>query len=357
MKRKRSTIITASVSVKDFKRIKEVLKITKCKAKITKKVGMPFFFDRHKKRKMFLIFLLLIFLLIFISSMFVWNVEIKSLGNVPFDVPQTEILESLREAGLETGKFKHSINISEVINEIRLKRDDIAWVGVSIKGTNAVVEIVKREAKPQVLNINQVCNIVSNKTGIITKIVVRDGTAAVKIGDIIQEGTILVSAIIEGKYTEPRYVHADAEIEAKVWYSAREKIYLNQALKVKTGAEERKFSLNMNDFKINLYKTVTKFETYDTILEEKKLKIFNNFYLPITIETRINYEITDENKTYSLAEAKEIGVENLRKTLIEKIEKEENIVNTQVNYFEGEGYVEVELIYEVLEMIGEKQMI
>ena len=49
-----------------------------------------------------------------------------------------------------------------------------------------------------------------------------------KHGDVVQKGTILIGGWIEGKYTGTRYVHAKGEVEAKVWYSKKEKIYLHQ---------------------------------------------------------------------------------------------------------------------------------
>lgn len=56
---------------------------------------------------------------------------------------------------------------------------------------------------------------------------------------------------------------------------------------------------------------------------------------------------------------------NLSGTATEKIEEElqaqiknkENILNKQINTYRNEGYVEVEIIYEVLENIGIKEKI
>ena len=302
---------------------------------------------------MFIVSLFLIIAAIFVSSLFVWNVEI--IGDI--DIPKEELIESLRLSGLDVGKYKNNLNTKEIINRIRLERDDISWIGININGTNAIVEIVEAKKEPEIVNVNEYCNIIANKTGIITKIVAKNGTAMVKKGDTIEIGTLLVSGFIENKYTETTFVHAEAQIEAKVWYSDREKVYLNQKLSTRTGTEENRYSININNFKINLYKTVTKFEMCDTIQKEDRVRLFKNFYLPISITKVKNYELKEENKLYTLEEAGKIGEEILAKRIEEQIEYKENIVNTEVNYFENEGYIEVELIYEVLEPIGEKQKI
>ena len=70
---------------------------------------------------------------------------------------------------------------------MRLTRDDIAWLGVHIKGTNVTIEVVEADKKPEIVDENEYCNITSNKEGIITKINVQNGTALVKEGDIVKK--------------------------------------------------------------------------------------------------------------------------------------------------------------------------
>ena len=81
----------------------------------------------------------------------------------------------------------------EIINQIRLKRSDIAWIGIEMKGTNAIVKVVKAESKPKIIDDEDYCNIVSDKRGIITKISAQNGTLAVKVGDTVDVGTVLIN--------------------------------------------------------------------------------------------------------------------------------------------------------------------
>ncbi len=104
-----------------------------------------------------------------------------------------------------------------------------------------------------------------------------------------------------------------------------------------------------------MYKTLSNFEKYDTIRENKKVKLFSDFYLPLEIEKIINYEVKEEEITYTKEQAKEIGIEKAKQTLEEQITNKENIVGTYTNYEETEDAVEVEVIYEVLEEIGTKE--
>lgn len=348
LKRRKSSFLYVNVGMRDFKRLKQIAKKTKCRIKIEAKKGLPFILHRYKKRKIFLVLLLVILISIFTISNFIWNIEIK--GNET--IQSSEILEALSNNGASLGKLKQKIDTKQIINNLRLQRDDIAWVGIKINGTNLIVEIVEAQKKPDIINEEEYCNIVSDKAGVVTKVNAVNGTSLVKQDDIIKPGDILIAGWLEGKYTGTRYVHAKGEIEAKVWYSKKEKMKLNTSVDTKTGNEEKNHYIKINNFYINLPKKLPNFQKYDTINENKKLKIFSNFYFPIEYGKNTYQELEEKQITYTVEDAKQILIEKLDKELKQEILNKENIVNTQINFKENEQEIEVELIYEVLENIG-----
>ena len=345
--------MNTNIGINDFKKIAKLIKQTKCKVKIKRKKGLPFIFNKYKKRKIFFLFLFLIVIGIAILTNFIWNIEIIGNENISRD----EILSSLEEEGLRIGAWKNNIKNQEIANNMRLIRSDLAWIGIEIKGTNAIVKIVEADKKPDIIEEDDYCNIVATKPGIIVKVNALNGTPLVKEGDVIKEGTILIGGWLEGKYTGIRYVHANGEVKAKVWYSQTQKVELNQVISTKNGNSENKYSVKINNFNINFYKTLSKFKKYDTIEEIKKLKIFSDFYLPIEIIKKTNYEQIEENVQYTVEEAKNKATIEAKKLLDEEIENKENIVNTYINYNQTEEVVEAQVIYEVLEEIGTKEKI
>lgn len=353
LKRNKSVRLNLNIGIKDFKKIKKIAKKTKCKVKIIKKKGLPFLFNRYKKRKIFFGFLLLILILIGISSNFIWNIEIKIENAEQLD----NIYEDITSAGLETGKMKNKINTKEIINQIRLKRNDIAWMGIELKGTNAIVKLVKAERKPDIVDEEDYCNIVSDKVGVITKINAKNGTLAVNVGDTVKVGTVLINGWMEGKYTGIRYVHAQGDIEAKVWYTKSTKILYNTTERSETGNVENKYKIKFNNFEINLSKRVSKFKIYDTIDAEKKFKLFSDFYLPITLIKTTNKEEKEETKNYDFEQAKNLGVQQLEEELNKNITDSNKIVNKNINTYEKEDGLEVVVTYEVLENIGTNEKI
>ena len=353
IKKKDEAKVYFNIITNDFKNIIKIAKKTQSKIKIEQKKGVPFLLNKYKKRKIFFKFLLFLIILIMLSSNFVWNVEIieekgKKIENIEQDI---------ENAGLKIGTLKQKINTKEIINKIRLERHDVAWMGIELKGTNAIIKLVKTKEKPEIVNDDEYCNIVSDKEGIITKINAADGTANVKVGDVVKKGDILINGWMEGKYTGLRYVHAKGEIEAKVWYTKSKTVPLNTTEKQETGNIEEKYKIKINNFQINLSKRVSKFENYDTIENEKKIKIFSNFYLPISIIKITNKEVEEIKKTYTIEEAKNKAIKELEEELDNEIENGKNIVNKNINTYENEGSVDVYVTYEVLENIGTNEKI
>lgn len=132
---------------------------------------------------------------------------------------------------------------------------------------------------------------------------------------------------------------------------------LNQQVNEQTGKKEKTYYLNINNFKINFPKKLPKFENYDTINENKKLKIFSDFYFPIEFGKITYNELCKKDVIYTEEQAKEILLKKLEQELKQTIPNTQNILNTQVNFNSNESEIEVELVYEVLENIGTNEKI
>lgn len=312
--------IVANISKNDFKNICKIAKKTNCKIKIIKKAGIPFIIHKYRKRKIFLGLFLSLIIMCFAITRFTWNIEINGLKNID----KNEIIAILEEHNIKIGTRISKIKTDNLINDIRLKIADIAWVGAKIKGTNFILDIVEAEKKPEIVDESKITNIIADKKGIITRMNVQSGTARVNIGDEIEKGTMLVEGVMEGKYTGIRYVNSRADVYAKITYTKSETRKLKSKEAYLTGNEYNQYKINFNKFKINLNKGVSNFKNYDTIEANKKIRLFSNYYLPVELEKITYKEKKYEEKTYTIDE-----ITNELKT---KLEKE--ILNTLENKYE-----------------------
>lgn len=124
LKREKNTIIEANIPVKNFKEICKIAKNNKCKLKILKKKGLPFFVNRYRKRKIFIISLFILIFSLIVLSKFIWNIDV--IGNV--DISSDEILNIVKSEGLEIGRLKSNIDTKQIVEKIRIERSDISWV-------------------------------------------------------------------------------------------------------------------------------------------------------------------------------------------------------------------------------------
>lgn len=147
--KKRSDVkLYLNIGIKDFKKLYTISKSTNCKIKVLQKKGLPFLFNKYKKRKLFVLFLIIVFLVVFISSKYVWSIDIIIENNFVAE----NILSDLEEFGLKKGMLKSNIDTDSIINHLLLKRDDISWIGINIVGTKVIVNVVMSESIPEIID-------------------------------------------------------------------------------------------------------------------------------------------------------------------------------------------------------------
>lgn len=351
IKRKKSSIILAKIGMEDYKLAKEIASKNQTIIEVKSRVGIKFSIEKYKNRKAFFITVAVMCIFIYSLSKFVWKIEITGTQNIS----EEEILSEIKENGIRVGTLKSKIDTDKIVNDIRLKRDDIAWIGIEISGTKVNVKIVEATKKPEIIDENEYTNIVATKDGEIQKVVAQNGTVMCKKGDKVKKGDILIAGYMEGNYTDRYYVNSSGEVLAKINYMESVKIMKKETKKEDTGKKKIKFAIKFNNFKINFFKKLSNFENYDTIYTSKKIKIFSNSNLQIEF---IKYDISEvkiDEVIHSVDEAKTIGEAMAKQKLDEKIDGE--IINQETRITEFDSYYVIDVQYDVIESIGTKEKI
>ena len=281
----KSTILRLKVLIQDFESIEEICTKTNSIYEIKKEKGLPILIKKYKKRKGFAIAIIAIAIFIYINSLYIWNIDVNLNGD--FKSLKVEDVENLLEENeIKIGSLKSKVNLKSLQNKISLNFDEISWVDIDVKGTNLILDIEKGVEKVEEKEENVYENlkeIISDKSGIIKKITVYSGTKMKNAGDKVAVGDIFVKGEIEGKYSGKRdvFARADIVIENQIKYEKEYTLEIEE--KEKTGNVQKNVEFYINNFKINLHKSLLNFENYDTIRESRKLKLFSNYYLPIEI--------------------------------------------------------------------------
>lgn len=285
-------LITFKTSLNKFSDIRKIANKTKCKAKIKKKKGIYFVLFRYKKRRIFFFLFLFIILALITLSTFVLRINITGNSNVS----DKEILDILKKADVYIGKNRLLINERKAGNMLRTELYDIAWVGIDIKGTNVNVEIVEKTLIKEDEDKNAVGNIVSNKSGIITKIIAENGTPRLLTGSYIEKGMTAIEGVIESeligninvKATGILRVRSSHTFETEEKYNIEEKEY--------TGKKKYGVGISIND-KEFIIKYLPKDHIYDINKKEKKIEILGILIKVIFVEYK-EYDLVKKQRTF-----------------------------------------------------------
>ncbi|WP_455718165.1 sporulation protein YqfD [Anaerosporobacter sp.] len=319
------------ISVQGFRGLKQIVKKTKTRPFIKKRYGFPFLLHRYRKRKVFAIGVLLCCILVYIMSLFIWEISISG------ELKHTDeaIVKFLRKNNVYTGIQKRKVSCQEIEEEIRAQYPDIGWVSAEIRGTRLLIKIKETNIPKPVVRRTDPCHIVANKDGIITSIITRSGVPQVKTGTVVKKGDVLVSGIVDimGDFdviVRKETVVSDADIEMKTFYEYSDSFDLKYIKKEYTGEEKKAYSMSINENKIFLYSPFKVYKKYDIIDNDEKLRIGKNFYLPISLTTTYYKEYELIPSVYTNEEANQIAGEKLQLYIDKLIENGVTILENNV---------------------------
>lgn len=182
----------ASTTLRGYKNIRSCARKSGMLPRVIKRRGFPFWLRSHKNRVGILAGgVASVFFILYLSTM-VWTVEVN--GNEK--VSDEQILTVFQDLGVRSGVRKSKMNIDKLQADGLKKLPELSWLAVNVKGSSAVIEVRERVPKPKMDEAGEPRNLVAVCNGQIASVEVYEGKAAVKRGDEVLKGELLVSGII-----------------------------------------------------------------------------------------------------------------------------------------------------------------
>ena len=344
--------VEVCVSPKGLSSLEELIKKVGCKEEILEVRGFPYFLQRLKQRKMFLLGFILFFVFIIMLSSFIWKIEINGVEQTP----KASIIEFLNENGISSGIPK--IAVSEEKVEIMLvnKYNYFSFIDVQKKGVKLTIDIKEERLPPDKVDRDYPANIVSRKKGVITKLITRNGEAIVKVGQIVNENQILISGAMKKNDESFYLVHAEGEVYARTRYEATIEEPIVKKVEKETGEVFTQKGLKINKRGIKFIKDIP-FTNYKEYIKEESLIKWEAIEFPVKIITyeykEINIEEVKQNIDF-IKQANQLkGIEQINKELFNGSE----IVTKEVNHSIEGNILTTTVIIETVEEISKKQII
>ena len=326
------------VSVKDYKRMRPLVKKTRTKIILLEKHGFPFFLHKFRKRKMFFAGILLCVTVIYVLSLFIWNIHFE--GNV--SQSNEELLQYLESIEVSHGTRKTEIICENIETKLRSQYPNMLWVSAEMRGTRIIIQIKENTDEDIISNIevknDEPVSIITEKAGVIESIIVRQGTPVVAEGDEVEAGQTLVEGYYPIKNDAAeiiRYegVPADADIYLIAMDNYQDSFSVTYKEKIYTDKKRLGIKIILLD-KIYEFSPKLPFKQYDKTDDIKEILITENFYLPFSVELDWYLEYIEEEKEYKkeeLAELANFRYLNKYKNILQKgvqiIEKDVRIDN------------------------------
>ena len=155
-------------------------------------------------------------ILLLLSLQFVWHIEIDGAG-----IYQGEVRALLREQNIHPGVLRASIDTQALCDALLYRLPHIAWARAQVRGVTLQIDITQGIPTPKIESSGAVGNIIAAQDGVIVHIDVYSGTAAVKAGDTIRAGDVLIYGRERNSLDgEVRSVHARGTVMAQVYLQA-----------------------------------------------------------------------------------------------------------------------------------------
>ena len=309
--------------------------------------GLPKYIIRYRHRPGLLVGALLSIVLCVYFSLIVWDIQISGNENIS----DGYIQNILKENGLELGVYRDSVDVDKIVSNILIKDGKFGWFSINFRGTTAFVEVMEFEKKNNDNTDTAPQNIVAARDGYILELAVDNGVAAIKRGESVKAGDLLISGIVDSNTHGYLLERAKGSVIAEVFDRYKIEVPYKREEKTYTGESKREKSVIFFSKGVKVCKKGGKVgEMCDIIEEVERIDLFDNVKLPIFVSDKLynGYEIREYEMTPEAAAS--YAYAELENTL-ELITKEGEIISKSVNGYATDTAYVIELeVYRTAEI-------
>lgn len=332
---KRDDAYFMNLSVKDFFKLRPVVKKTRTKVAVLKRFGLPFFIPKILARKVFLAGLFAALFFWCMSSLFVWEITLS--GN--YHITEDKLKSFLADNDVFVGMLKKDLDIETLEKKMRKNFDVITWTSAKLEGTKLKISIKENSllyaGKETEGEKNVPCDIFSAVDGKVVSVIVRSGVPCIHAGQEIAKGDLLVSGSIpiygeDGTIRKYQYTCSDADIVVEYELPVYDSIPFTYVKKEYTGRKKEQYYLGWKDKTIMPGFGKVSFLYYDTMTTQNRIELLPDLFLPVFYGTKCSREYQNVEHSYSLQEAEQVLADKYAKIISDLEEKGVQITEKNV---------------------------
>lgn len=272
---RRGVCLNACCRARDYRKLRPLARRACMRLRVQKKHGVPFFLHRYRARAGILVGVVVFAALFRLLSARIWVIDMHGLEATT----RQEVLAVLEPLGVRLGAPAAALDMTAIQLAGIQKLEHVSWLAVNLEGSIAHVEIKERGALPEITDTGRPSNIKAARTGVILSMTVTSGQPAVKVGDAVAEGTLLVSGVVDST-KGPILKRAQAVILAETSRTLTVRVPLRETRLLPTGETLYRPTLDVFGMHIPLFTDGPIDAEYALELDERPV-MANGIALPV----------------------------------------------------------------------------
>ena len=271
--------------------------------------------------------------LLFASPRFVWDIRFEE----GMDRPVPEILEALRDAGIEEGSFIPALNLNVIEDRFLIGYGGASHISINVEGSVANIILRFREEPPPGAIPSGVSNIVAEHDGQIVRLAVSSGQVMVRAGDTVKRGDLLVSGIVDSRIHGAVTARSAGVILASTVRSVEVFQPYAEDVEELSGGSVSDREVKIFKSRLPLFRKEPEYKRYATEDSVSKYLLFGFIRLPVYVIEHTYSEIVTVSKEYGEEEALALAYARLEELIAQETSGAESAVYQIFEEFTEEG--------------------
>ena len=273
----------------------------------------------------------------------VWMVEVRA-ADAADEALLARARQVLAEGGAQTGASLRTLDRAQLRARLICELPDAGYAAVRREGVCIVAEISQAVTPPRTYDIGAARDVIALYDGVIERVDVFAGTAAVQPGDFVQRGDLLIEGSERLAGGETGAVAAEGVVMARLWRSAEARIDMEETVQIPTGRSSVAEKLRLWRWEIGLSEA----EEYTCAQTRTGFLPVGGLFLPVGVERTTFAECREKRIPRDEAAAKRLLLEEAAAILEENMPFGARVIDKWQDYsMIDSGILYMKLTYEL----------
>ena len=303
-----------------------------------------------KEHYVFIIFLIIGYVVLMFLSNFIFDIEVV---HANFEIREL-VYRELRKNGIEKYIFRKSYQELENIekNILDNNKTKIEWIEINRSGTKYIVRVEERKIDKGKEKF-EYQDIVSSKSGIITKVLAESGEIIKNTNDYIKGGEVVISGNITLPDGSSVLSRASGKVYAEVWYLVDVSYPYIYREEILTGRAKEVFLIKFLNKRISLFD----FSKFNTFKKSDRI-LFGDIFKFFSFIKEKQYEMIVIDEFYTKEEVVVKAVERAVTRVNDTLREDEQIIKYRIlSTYYDESKVNLKIFFSVNEEVSEVRKI